>query len=495
MEIGFSVSSGASANGVPGLITVLKTLTLDADSFHVDDAPGTVIGAIGNRQPRSTLSIWQDDGSFAIDEDGNLVIGASASFPGDIDITITETLPEAANSPKRTSFTITAQQGGGVSTAGIAGTRFMLATGSQAYSTPYTSRRVHFAPTAGNITNLRCVEIDWLIQVTGGPVAGSARSLKKFIEYPVGVFHPVLWNGATQLDLPGTISKAVSDVVISSVTGQPLEIAADAAYYERTVNLTSISAMPTMVLPAGSTVLGVSDGNTASDAGNTGTINPTTGTRSFGSVVIICDILAANARSAVITGDSLIFGQGDVSNVGAKQSTGWWERLMSGAGIPTLKLAMPGISTGGIIQCASAITDLLSVVPYTEGWNETGVNDLTGGTAPATILANYQTIYNLFGTKPITQVTLNTRTTSASGNFDSVADQTPVSTNNFSNNLLTMNAAIRAGLANVDRVVEQADAEMSARDSNIHGGPFPPVLDGTHYTSAKAADIASKLVA
>jgi hypothetical protein len=386
--------------------------------------------------------------------------------------------------------------GGGVArTAGIAGSRFMLATGSQAYSAPYTSRRVHFAPTAGKITNLKCVEIDWFIQVTGGPAAGSARSLKKFIEYPNGIFHPVLWSGAAQLDLSGTITKAVSDVVISSVTGLPLEIAAGDAYYERTVNLTSISAMPTMVLPAAANVLGASDGNTASDAGNTGTISPTTGTRTFGSVVIVCDILAANARSAVITGDSLIFGQGDVTNVGANQSSGWWERLMSAAGIPTLKLAMPGISTTGIISCATAIADLLSVVPYTEGWNETGVNDLTGGSAPATILANYQTIYNLFDTKPITQVTLNTRTTSASGNFDSVADQTPVSTNNFSTNLLTMNAAIRAGLAKVTRVVEQADAEMSARDSNIHGGPFPPVLDGTHYTSAKAADIASKLVA
>ncbi|MDO3434316.1 hypothetical protein QWJ46_16675 [Rhizobium sp. CBN3] len=107
MEIGFSVSSGASANGVPGLITMLKTLTLDADSFYAGDGPGTLIGAIGNRQPRSTLSIWQDNGSFALDEDGNLLVGDEPSEEGGISVTIIETLPEAANSPRRTSFTLT----------------------------------------------------------------------------------------------------------------------------------------------------------------------------------------------------------------------------------------------------------------------------------------------------------------------------------------------------------------------------------------------------
>ncbi|WP_283196619.1 hypothetical protein [Rhizobium sp. BT04] len=107
MEIGFSVSSGASANGVPGLITMLKTLTLDADSFYASDGPGTVIGAIGNRQPRSALSIWQDDGSFAVDEDGNLLVGDQAFEEGEVSVTIVETLPEAANSPRRTTFTLT----------------------------------------------------------------------------------------------------------------------------------------------------------------------------------------------------------------------------------------------------------------------------------------------------------------------------------------------------------------------------------------------------
>lgn len=387
------------------------------------------------------------------------------------------------------------QGGGVVKTAGIAGNRFMLPTGGQAYPTPYTSGPVHFAPAAGDATNLKCVEIDWYIQVTG-PAAGSARSLQKTIEYPVGVFHPVTWGGLSQLDLPGTITKAVSDIVISSVTGRPLVIPAAAMYRERTFNVTSISNMPTRILPAAANVIGSSDGNTASNALNSGTISPTTGTRTFGSVVITGDILALNARSVVIAGDSLVWGQGDVTNVGANQSSGWWERLMSSAGLSSLKLSMPGVTTSGFLASAAPIADLLSVVPFTEAWNELGINNLTSGNLPSSILADYPNIYALFGGKPITQTTITARTTSASGNWDSVADQTPVSTNNFSTNLLALNTAIRAGITGVTRVIDVADADMSSRDSNIHGGPFPgPVLDGTHFVSAKAAAMAGLLVA
>ncbi len=398
----------------------------------------------------------------------------------------------AQNSAGQWVDTIPVQGGGVVKTAGIAGNRFMLPTGAQAYPTPYTSGPVHFAPAAGDVTNLKCVEIDWYIQING-PVAGSARSLLKTIEYPAGVFHPVTWGGAVQLDLPGTITKAVSDIVISSVTGLPLVIPAAAMYRERTFNVTSISNMPTRILPGNANVIGSSDGNTASNALNSGTISPTTGTRTFGSVAIVGDILAANAKSVVIAGDSLVWAQGDVTGVGANQSSGWWERMMSAAGIPTLKLAMPGITTSGFIASLAAISDLMSVIPYSDGENELGLNDLTAGTSVATILANYQTIYGLFGSKPITQNTITTRTDSSNSYADTAGQS--VKTDGNMAGLNTLNDSIRAGLAHVVRVRDVADADMTARNSGIHAGPFPPVLDGTHFTSAKAADIASKLAA
>lgn len=381
---------------------------------------------------------------------------------------------------------------GVVKTAGIAGNRFMLPTGAQAYPTPYTSGPVHFAPAAGDVTNLKCVEIDWYIQING-PVAGSARSLIKTIEYPVGVFHPVTWGGDVQLDLAGTFTKAVSDIVISSVTGVPLVIPAAAMYRERTFNVTSIANMPTRILPAAANVIGCSDGNTASNALNSGTITPTTGTRTFGSVAIIGDILAANARSVVIAGDSLIWGQGDATGVGANQSSGWWERMMSAAGVSTLKLSMPGITTGGFVASLTVIADLLSVIPFNEGECELGLNDLTSGVSVATILANHQTIYGLFGNKPITQNTITTRTESNNSYADVPGQQ--MKTDGNMAGLNTLNDSIRAMPAHVTRVRDVADADMTARNSGIHAGPFPPVTDGTHFLSSKAADIALKVAA
>ena len=466
-----------AAPSISGTFAVGQTLTLSDGTW---DGFPTI--AFSRQWLRDGVPIAGATGStyLLVDADANRIISA------------TVTASSSIGSASKDAVGALAQGGGAAKTAGIAGNRFMLPTGSQAYTAPYTSRRVHFAPAVAKVTNLKCVEIDWYIQVNGS-VAGSARSLRKYIEYPAGVFHPVLWSGIAQLDLPGTITKAVSDIVISSVTGLPLEIAPAAAYYERTVNLTNIANMPNMILPAASNVLGVSDGNTASDAGNTGTINPTTGTRTFGSVVVFGDIMAADARSVVAPGDSLLWSQGDVTGVGANQSSGWWERMMSAAGIPTLKLAMPGITTGGFIAALSAIADLLSVVPFSEADNELGLNDLTTGASVATILANYQTIYGLFSGKPITQNTITTRTDTSNAYADA-AGQTVKTDGNMAG-LNTLNDAIRAGLAHVTRVRDVADADMTARNSGIHAGPFPPVLDGTHFTSPKAADLASKLAA
>ncbi|WP_259667098.1 hypothetical protein [Rhizobium lentis] len=105
MEIGFSVSSGAGANGVPGVMTILKPLSLSVFPFDTNDEPGVIIGTIGNRTDRSTLTVVPNDGRFLIDGD-NLVVGPSASSAGEITIFVRETLPEAINSPRETRFTL-----------------------------------------------------------------------------------------------------------------------------------------------------------------------------------------------------------------------------------------------------------------------------------------------------------------------------------------------------------------------------------------------------
>jgi len=56
-----------------------------------------------------------------------------------------------------------------------------------------------------------------------------------------------------------------------------------------------------------------------------------------------------------------------------------------------------------------------------------------------------------------------------------------------------LNADIRAGLPNISRVLEAADAAMSSRDSDIHKAPPAGTSDGVHFNSTRAALIASLL--
>ncbi|MGO6699271.1 hypothetical protein ACCS33_07425 [Rhizobium ruizarguesonis] len=109
MEIGFTVASGAGAGLGIGSSTLLKALTLSNFTFDNNDEPGVVIGTIGNRTERSTLTVVPNDGRFLIDGD-NLVVGPSASSAGEIAVYVRETLPEAINSPRETRFALVKEE-------------------------------------------------------------------------------------------------------------------------------------------------------------------------------------------------------------------------------------------------------------------------------------------------------------------------------------------------------------------------------------------------
>ena len=57
----------------------------------------------------------------------------------------------------------------------------------------------------------------------------------------------------------------------------------------------------------------------------------------------------------------------------------------------------------------------------------------------------------------------------------------------------TFNAPVRAGEAQAAGFVEAMGYDATTLTSVIHDGPFPPVLDGTHFTSAKAEAMAGLL--
>lgn len=382
---------------------------------------------------------------------------------------------------------------GGGSVVGLIANRFQVATAATNIAQNFTSRRMHYANSAGDVSGIKCVDVGWYMG-EGGAVAGGGARIKRYIEYPAGVFHGVTWAGVANVRVEGdTTSVYVSDVVLSSVTGEPLVIPAGEQFFERTVNINAAAAsFPVMVTPAAPSVLGLPDGNSGSDLGNTGTINPTTTQNTFGAVAMIGNIASSGARSFIVLGDSIAYGQGDVTNVGALGGSGWVARMLDAAGHSYLKIACPGQSASELAAAHGAVVALLGALTYTDAIVEYGVNDLRIGRVKAQVLADQQTLYGLLDATRVYQTTITPRTDSSNAWAD-VAGQTP-KTDGAMADLTPLNTAIRAGVANVTGIIDTADAAMSARDSNKWAGPFPPTLDGTHPTSARAAALATALV-
>ena len=371
--------------------------------------------------------------------------------------------------------------------------RFQIATNTASVPANFTSRRHHYSSAEGEIYDFHCVD-SGLCLLSGVPTGGGARTIKRYIEYPESVFHQVTWAGATTKALAtGAVD---SDIVISSLTGQPLRIPQATKFWERTVNLNStVAAFPRFELPATSVALGVDDGNDVADKGNSGTIAPTTTLYTFGMSALVGKIGKANAKAAVVYGDSITFGTGDITGVSARGSSGYVARLLDKYGYPYFKMAEGGWQASqAAVNTASPIA-LLDNIPAPIFLCQLGINDLRLNRTKAQIEADYQTIYGLpvaAGLSPsIGQHTITTRTDSSNGYADA-AGQTTKTDGNMAD-LTPLNTDIRAGLPNVAFIVEAADADMTARNSNIHGGPFPPTTDGTHFTSPKADAMATAI--
>lgn len=99
---------GAKSSVVPRLPVALGTLTLSASTFVETAAAGTVIGNIVGKTPGSVLSISPNDGRVTFNADQSaLVVGISASAPGSVNYTITESNVLGTNSPKSSVIAIT----------------------------------------------------------------------------------------------------------------------------------------------------------------------------------------------------------------------------------------------------------------------------------------------------------------------------------------------------------------------------------------------------
>jgi lysophospholipase L1-like esterase len=369
------------------------------------------------------------------------------------------------------------------STTGLVANRFQAPTTTSSVPANYTSRRQHYAHPDGAISNFKTVDCTFVL--TGiTPVQAATRTIKRYIEYPVDVFTQVTWAGSTSVTL--STSVVTSDVI-------PLTIPAGAIFWERTVNLGgTVSTFPVQEMPASSQTLGLADGNSASDLGNSGTIAATSTANTFGATAMIGTIAVANAKSFVVVGDSIAWGEGDISNVGSKGGNGWIGRALDSHGYPYVKIAKQGQQATDFTSATAPVTAFLSAINYTDAVCEFGINDLRLGRTQAQVLADHQTIYGVIGSgKRVYQTTLTPRSATTDA-YATTTNQTAKTDGNMAA-LNALNASIRAIPANVNFVIDAADAAMSARDSGIWTAPPAATTDGTHPNSTKAASMGTTL--
>lgn len=354
-------------------------------------------------------------------------------------------------------------------------------------ASPFTSRRIQYAPTQGYITNIRCVHFGFYIGPTFVLTNPSASYvLKDSLEYS-GDITPFTWvaaGGSTSITItPG--SWYVSDPL-------PQIIQPSMQWATRTVHITGAARdVPAMQLPAFPTAIGVGDGSSASDAQMGGTIAPSGSATGFiGCDALLGDIYAASgvARAFVLLGDSLTFGTLDATGSGAKQTTGYLARLIAPT-YPTFKVARTSIQAGDFAGSGfTALQAFLNTINYTDFVSAPGRNDLGAGITVNTILTRYQTIYTNWAVgKKLTQITLTPTSTSTDG-WITTTNQTPASLA-----INSLNTSIRAGTAQVNVVLDASDAASSARNSGIFAAPPAMTPDGTHLNSVGAAQVAAGL--
>lgn len=372
-------------------------------------------------------------------------------------------------------------------TLGLGLNRGEVPVAPMSIAAPFTSRREHFSHPDGSISSCQTVDVGWYVDPTN-PNA-DARTIKRYIEYPANIFTQVTWNGgATSVTIaPGSVVK--SDVFTISVPSLT-------KLWERTVNLNAtVTNFPVQEVSVGDTNsgLGLDDGNISGDFGNSGTIAATADIYSFGAAAFVCTINTPNARSFAITGDSIAFGNADTS-IGSHGGLGYVEKMLDVHGYPYARYAKPSLKASDLVSNISKPQAFFAALSFSDAIQQLGINDLTlGSESVATVLADHQTIYGLFGSAHIFQTTLLPVTTS-SDFWTTTSGQTFNSpTNGTLGSLNTLNDTIRTPPANVFRVLDAADVAMTSRDSDIWIAPPQPTPDGIHPIPPMSNTLATSL--
>lgn len=458
-----SVEGGGSVVSIAGTRAVGSTLTAAlATGWTVTGYQWTRDGANISGATSSTYTLVTADGNTAIAvKVSGLVYGASGG---------TVTVPPL--------------------TAGIIVTnRAKVPSITGSISDLLGFRRQHFGHTAGATTNFKFTDLYWNITGVGAiglPAATPAISIKKFIEYPYGVFTPVLYGGVATVTLDNANRQKTSDSV-SGVT-----VPAGAEWWEHTISVTGSTVVASVIeLPAQSGVIGSADVRYTAAAGGVPQSTGGVATNFLGSALITGDVAANGAKAVFAIGDSLLWGQADITSVGSRGSSAWFPRALDRLGVSYAIMGRPGGTAQAIAGLITAADTTL--MPFfnlakaacTHFAQMNGVNDLTLGQSQAQILASHQTIYGAFtgGGRVIMQTTLTPRSTSTDA-YATVVNQTAKVDGNYGE-WANVNIGIRA-VSGVT-IIEAANTATPSVGQGVWIAP-PTIseaatLDGTHMVS------------
>jgi hypothetical protein len=386
---------------------------------------------------------------------------------------------------------VSSVNGANVSRQVVAAQRLLLPQTIVSQPTGQTSRAMHYAHPAGAISSLRILWANWCYNSSGAELAtGNDVTVKASVEYPSGTFTQVLFGGSASGNMANG-GMLTSDAV-------NITIPAGAQFWVRTYLLpvASPNNIPICTLPATATVLSTTDGNTnGSDATMSGTIAQSSTANCIRPTVIFGDVAARNAKAYVLAGDSICWGEGDVSTVDAKGGSGYLARALASKA-SYVKICRQGQGLREVFAGTTRLQALLLALrgSYTDMVCQYGVNDLRLRGNVSELQTDMQAYLALYvGVKTV--CTLPPRT-SSTDSWVTTGNQTQQTAPWSLTNLTSYNDWVRGLPTGVMRVADAADAVMSARNSGLWAAATPGLTtDGTHPTSVAAVTAAAYVAA
>lgn len=346
-------------------------------------------------------------------------------------------------------------------------------------------REIWFSP-EGNVTNIVVHHVNTYINGSFALITGSSGTFSAYLEYPLGVFTQLTFNGGS---LTYTLSSGVvSSDVVTSVTGL-----AGTRGWIHTRCHSGGGDLAMVELPANASTIGVSD-TKYTWAGAPEHPAAQASTLFFGGNFVTGTVAKTAARAFGLVGHSIPFGQGDITTSGVKGGSGYhakgldtrypYAKFCKG-GMDTANMA--GLRTSGTLATAIKVCGLTDVIQDFTG------GDLRNGNTVAAIKESIQTVFGMWGNcKRFYLVTALDRTDSTDS-YATTVNQTPKTDGNWINQI-PLNTDIRAGLPRVTAVLDTCAISSSSFNSGVWPGSPARTTDGVHPNSYECDNVLAPFV-